>query len=66
MSVYEVNSSWLQKYLTAEIDGSFAPSVKVLILQEVGRTSWNFFGELIDATEFCLFSKLIQVGCRNI
>ena len=41
--------------------------VKVLIFPGVGRTFWNFFGELIDAMAFCLFfSKLIQVGWSNI
>ena len=40
--------------------------VKLLIFLEVGRTIWNFFGELIDAMAFSLFLKLIQVGCRNI
>ena len=66
LSVFEVNSSGLQKYLTTENDGSFAPSVKVLIFPEAGRIFWNFFLELIDVIEFCLLSKLIQVGCRNI
>ena len=40
--------------------------VKVLIFLEVGRIFMEFFRELTDAMELCLFLKLIQVGCRNI
>ena len=52
---------WRWKMKAASFSG-----VKVLILQEVGSTRWNFYGEFIDAMAFCLFLKLIQLGCRNI
>ena len=44
--------------MTTENDGSFAPSVKVLIFIVVGRIIWNFFRELIDAMAFCLFFRV--------
>ena len=52
--------------MTTENDGCFGPRVKVLIILEVDRIFWYFFGELIDATKFCLFFKLIPVGWSNI
>ena len=52
--------------MTTENDGSFAPSVKVLIFMVVGRIIWNFFRELIDAMAFYVFLKIIQVGWRYI